>query len=144
MDYPSLVRGLGVVLGFDLMFSDNGTCGVLFDNDEVLFEINDDRMFIMADLGSCEGREDAYPRLLKSSHLGLETGFACIGIDEVRGQFTLCRVLEGNLAYSDFEKILTVFIGAVRYWKNWLSQPKEQSVSTKDFQPPFTIGGIKI
>ncbi|MBQ7608512.1 MAG: type III secretion system chaperone [Desulfovibrionaceae bacterium] len=144
MDYSSLVRELGGVLGFELTFSDKGTCGVFFDNDEVLFEVGDGRMFIMADLGSSEGREDAYARLLTAGNLGLETGFSCIGIDEQRGQFTLCRVLEGDLAYPDFEKLLTVFVSAVRYWKKWLSLPPEQPASADDSYLRFTQNSINV
>ena len=131
MEYPALMRELGTTLGFDLAFSDAGTCGVFFDDDEICFELDDNRLFIMADLGSSEGREADYERILKAANLGLETGFSCIGIDEAHGQFTLCRVLEGDLAYADFEKILTIFVGAVRYWKKWLSLPPEQSSSSE-------------
>lgn len=127
MEYSALIRELGGVLGFDLAFSADGTCGVFFDEDEIFFELNDKRLFIMAELGSSEGRELDCMRLLKAANLGLETGFSCIGIDEVSGQFTLCRVLEGDVAYPDFEQILTIFVGAVRYWKEWLSLPPEEA-----------------
>ncbi len=125
MQYSSLIQELGHTLGFDLAFTDAGTCGVFFDDDEILFEMNEGRLFIMADLGPSEGRDDAAMRMLCAANLGLETGFSCIGIDESREQFTLCRILEGDLAYSDFEKILTLFVAAVRYWKEWLSLPRE-------------------
>lgn len=126
MEYAALMRELGSVLGIDLAFSDAGTCSIFFDESEVMFEINENRLFIMADLGASEGRVDAAWRLLRAGNLGLETGFGCIGNDEERGQFTLCRVLEGELAYPDFEKLLTLFVGAVRYWKRWLSLPAPQ------------------
>jgi len=123
MEFKALIRELGSVLDIDLAFSGEGTCGVFFDEDEIHFEISEGRLFIMADLGPCEGRDDVAPRLLRAANLGLETGFACIGMDDAHGQFTLCRILEGDLAYPDFEKILTIFVGAVRYWKNWLKVP---------------------
>jgi hypothetical protein len=125
MEYGSLLRELGATLGFDLALSEAGTCGVLFDEDEISFEVSDGRLFVMADLGSYEGREAVAVRMLKAANLGLETGFSCIGIDDVRGQFTLCRILEGDLEYPVFEKILTIFVGAVRYWKTWLQLPHE-------------------
>ncbi len=136
MEYPALIRELGNTLGFSLAFSDEGTCGVFFDDDEVMFELNENRLFIMADIGTAEGREDACMRMLKAANLGLETGFACVGIDDARGQFTLCRVLEGDLSYADFEKILTIFVGALRYWKDWLAQPFS-SPAQNDLSLPF-------
>ena len=141
MEYMSLLRELSNALGFDLALSDAGTCGIVFDEDEVMFEINENRLFIMADLGSSEGREDACVSMLKAANLGLETGFSCIGIDEVRGQFTLCRILEGDLAYPDFEKLLAVFVGAVRYWKEWLALPPS-SAQQKERPFPFEHGTI--
>ena len=141
MEYMSLLRELSNALGFDLALSDAGTCGIVFDEDEVMFEINENRLFIIADLGSSEGREDACVSILKAANLGLETGFSCIGIDEVRGQFTLCRILEGDLAYPDFEKLLAVFVGAVRYWKEWLALPPS-SAQQKERPFPFEHGAI--
>ena len=142
MEYAALIRELGNVLGIDLALTEAGTCGVFFDEDEVMFEVSEERLFIMADLGPSEGRGDAALRLLRAANLGLETGFACAGIDEERGQFTLCRVLEGDLAYPDFERILTVFVGALRYWKEWLAQPP--SAEPKEEGPlPFDIGALR-
>ena len=141
MDYSVLIQELGNALGIELAFSDAGTCGVFFDQDEILFEVNEGRLFIMADLGPSEGRSDAAMRLLRAANLGLETGFACAGLDEARGQFTLCRVLEGDLPYADFEKLLAVFVGAVRYWKEWLALPPS-SAQQEERPFPFEHGTI--
>ena len=143
MEYGSLLRELGMTLGFDLALSESGTCGVFFDEDEISFEVSDGRLFIMADLGSSEGRENACLRMLRAANLGLETGFSCIGIDEARGQFTLCRILEGDLAYPVFEKSLTVFIGAVRWWKRWLALPPGASAPAAA-PIPFDSGALKV
>ena len=35
--------------------------------------------------------------------------------------FTLHRVLQGELCYSEFEEILTLFVKALRYWKEWIA-----------------------
>ena len=67
MEYGSLRRELGMTLGFDLALSESGTCGVFFDEDEISFEVSDGRLFIMADLGSSEGREDACLRMLRAA-----------------------------------------------------------------------------
>lgn len=134
MEYESLLGELGATLGFELKLSEQGTCGVLLDEDRINFEINDGRLFIIADLASSEGRDKDSVQLLKAANLGLQTGFACIGIDEASGQFTLCRVLEGNLTFIDFEKILTLFVRAVRYWKKWLALPPSQTASVEEMQ----------
>lgn len=143
MKYSALLRELGNVLGFDLTLSHDGICAVFFDEDEIGFEISEERMFIMAELGSSGGREDACLRMLQAANLGLETGFACVGIDEVHGQFTLCRVIDGDLTYPEFEKILTIFLGAVRYWKKWLSLPRDTSSLADDVQLP-NLQGLRI
>lgn len=100
-------------------------CGVFFDQDEVSFEVNYDRIFIIAELGSAIGREDAFNRLLSANYLGAQTGFAFIGIDSTRQTFTLNRILDGDLTYKEFEDSVTLFIKALRYWKEWLSLPQE-------------------
>jgi len=123
MDHSDLIRELGIALGIRLEPDGEGSCGVFFGDDEIHFEAGDGRLSIMADLGPSEGREDAAARLLKAASLGLETGFACVGIDDMRGQFTLCRTLEEDLTYRGFEEILSTFVGAVRYWKEWLALP---------------------
>ena len=34
-DCEGLIKALSITLGIDLSFSDDGTCGVTFDNDEI-------------------------------------------------------------------------------------------------------------
>ncbi len=123
MQFSSLIDELGELFGVKLSWSEQNTCGVFFDEDEVSFELAANRLFIIADLGSFEGHENDYARLLSSANLGVETGYACLGIDSDRKQFTLCRILEGDMEFADFEKTLTIFVAAVRYWKKWLAAP---------------------
>ena len=47
-----------------------------FDQDEILFEQNEDQLYIMADLGTAAGRSDAYARLLEANWLGVQSGQA--------------------------------------------------------------------
>ena len=134
MQFASLIQELGQTLGISLTLPESGTCGVIFDEDEVSFEVNDGRLFIMADIAPAEGHEEALPRLLRAANLGLETGYSCIGIDDTRGQFTLCRILEGEWTYPEFEKALSIFVLAVRYWKDWLALPPAEASKT-EFEP---------
>ena len=127
MQFASLIQELGQTLGISLTLPESGTCGVIFDEDEVSFEVNDGRLFIMADIAPAEGHEEALPRLLRAANLGLETGYSCIGIDDKSGEFTLCRILEGEWSYPEFEKALSIFVPAVRYWKSWLALPAPET-----------------
>ncbi|MBQ9406766.1 MAG: type III secretion system chaperone [Desulfovibrio sp.] len=123
MDGELLLHELGRTLGFELKLSEAGTCGVFFDDDEVIFEQHDGQLYLIADLGSAAGREDAYGRLLAANYLGQESGQAVLGLDTAQNAFTMHRILEGNMGYPEFEKILTLFVRALRYWKEWLAQP---------------------
>ena len=123
MNGKALIRELGEALGIELELSDQNTCGVFFDEDEVVFEMHDGQLYVMADIGPAAGRRDAHTRLLEANCLGAQSGQACLGLDSQREVFTLHRILEGELTYGEFEKILTLFIRAARYWKEWLAMP---------------------
>ena len=41
MDFPSLIKEFGDKLGASLSLSEHDTCSVLFDEDEVVFELRD-------------------------------------------------------------------------------------------------------
>ena len=123
MNIEQLIDELGHALGIDLKLSEAGTCGVLFDKDEIFFERHEGQLYLIAELGSAAGREDAYRRVLEADYLGHECGQGAIGIDANRREFVLHRVLDGEMDYPEFEKVLTVFVQATRYWKKWLEQP---------------------
>ncbi len=135
MNGKALIRDLGEALGFNLEMSEQNTCGVFFDEDEVVFEMHDNQLYIMADLGPAAGRKDAHTRLLEANCLGAQSGQACLGLDAQREVFTLHRILEGELTSAEFEKALTLFIRAVRYWKEWLSQPAPEQAAETSFVP---------
>ena len=121
MNCEHIVEELGRTLGIELKLSKEGTCGVYFDDDEVIFEQHGKQLYLIADLGSAAARSDAYERLLSANYLGHETGQAALSIDENHGGFVLHRIVDGAMEFEDFEKILVLFIQAVRYWKEWLA-----------------------
>ena len=47
-----------------MSLSEHNTCSVVFDNDEVVFELHDNQLFIIGVIGSAAGREDLYARFL--------------------------------------------------------------------------------
>lgn len=122
MNAEELIRELGRTLGVELSFSSQNTCRVLLDGDVVDFEKSGDKLYVMADLGSCLNREDAYAALLSANCLGTQTGGATIGIDSARAMFTL-HLVENEVAYAVFEADMTNFIRAMRWWKEWLALP---------------------
>ncbi len=138
-----LIRELSRNLNLDLQLSEEGTCGVFFDNDEIFFEVHEDQFYLIADLASAEGREDAYSRLLSANYLGQESGQAVLSLDTGRRGFTLHRILDGDLAYAEFEKILSLFVQAVRYWKEWLAQPSAGS-PTQESNSPLVMGNLQV
>ena len=103
-----------------MSLSEHNTCSVVFDNDEVVFELHDNQLFIIGVIGSAAGREALYARFLQADYLGAETGFGAIGLDTERGEFVLHRNLVGNLEYGEFEAVVTLFIQVLRYWKSFL------------------------
>ena len=135
MDGKRLMKELGEALGFSLEMSEQNTCAVIFDQDEIIFEQHEDQLYIIADLGPSAGRPDAHKRLLEANCLGAQSGQACLGLDVRREVFTLHRILDGELSYAEFEKILTLFIRAVRYWKEWLAQPASGQAEGTSFVP---------
>ena len=140
MDCERIIDELGRALGIDLRLSEAGTCGVFFDEDEIFFERHEDQLYLIAELGTSAGREDAHSRLLEANYLGQECGQGVIGIDADRREFVLHRVLDGEMDYPSFERALTVFVQATRYWKRWLAEPP-QAASTTD-APYIPMGGM--
>ena len=138
-----LVVELGAKLGISLHLSEAGTCRVTFDNDDVDFEQSGDALYIMAEIASGAGREDACGRLLTANWLGAESGGACIGLDAERNAFALYAVERGDVSYEEFEARLTLFIRALRYWKEWLAQPLAPS-SASPAMETFSAGMIRI
>jgi len=121
MNAQFLLDQLGAALGVRLALGDTGTCRVYFDQDLVDFEQTADALYIMADVGSAVDRKDAYGRLLAANCLGAESGGACLSLDAGRDTFMLHTVIREEISYPAFEKELTRFIQALRYWKEWLS-----------------------
>jgi len=134
LDSAYLIKTLGEHLNAELELSEQGTCSVIFDEDEVIFEEHDRQLFVYAVLGSSVGREEACKELLACSNLGMNTGFASVGLDKGREEFLLYRILSGNLEYVEFQDIMVLFIKALRYWKKWL-ESYEPGKSAHEAEP---------
>ncbi len=143
MTYDELIRTLGHELGCELNFSPQGTCRVALDDDIVDFEKANEKLYIMADIGSCEKREDAYFAFLAANHLGLKTGGASIGIDIARSVFTL-TLIEGEVSFETFNADLTRFVQVLRWWKEWLALPPLEETAPEARPSLFEMDMIKI
>ncbi|SFS49465.1 Tir chaperone protein (CesT) family protein [Succinivibrio dextrinosolvens] len=131
MNGAELIRQLGQKIGIDdLSFSNDNNCGVLFDEDDVLFELTNGNLFIAAEIGHVENSERAkfFEIFMSSNHLGQGAALGSIGFDAERDMFTLTRVLPENMDYNKFEEALVIFIRALRQLKSKL----QDGVDTSD------------
>lgn len=142
MSATDLLAELGEKLGFPITLSGDGTCRVIFDEDAVDFELFGESLYVMADVGSAANREDAYGRLLEANCLGRESGGACLGLDASRDVFTLHRVFSADVSYTAFEEDLTLFVKALRYWKEWLALPPAQGGAEEPIPMPAFGSGM--
>ncbi|MCR5537269.1 MAG: type III secretion system chaperone [Succinivibrio sp.] len=125
-----LIEELAKTLKIKLEFSKHDSCGVFFDQDEICFERNNKQLYLIAVLGDASNRADAYQRLLAADFLGAQSGQAVISLDSQRDEFVLHRVIDGSIEFADFENILTDFVKATRYWKQWLHENNASSGSS--------------
>ena len=144
MKAEELIKELGRTLGAALELSPVGTCSAAFDGDVVEFEQVDDTLWIYADLGSSQNREDAALSLLAANRLGLKTGGAAISLDEERDQFVMHMEVWGDVAYESFESRFVLFIKALRWWKEWLSLPpvKRAGATMQDEFIPMDLASM--
>ncbi len=123
MNYTELIDTFGNRIGIDgLAFSRQGSCSVSFDDDELIFELNGNRLFVISDIDIAEDESEALHRvMLEGNHFGYKTGFSCLGLDRRTGSYTLSRVFEGEIEIETFMKEIELFVRALRYWKQYLN-----------------------
>ncbi len=136
MTCSELIHTLGERLDLDLVLSPQGTCRVQLDEDIIDFEKVDEALYIMADIGSSEGREDAYLPLLMANNLRQNTGGSTIGVDAVNHVFTMTYV-EGDVSFETFEVNLMRFLQTLRWWKAWLALPPETNSAEESSAMPL-------
>lgn len=143
MKASELVSELGAALGITLSLGDEGTCRVFFDEDAVDFEKSGESLYVMADLSSASGREDAFKRLLSANCLGSETGGATLSLDTVREVFMLHAMFQEDTPYPAFEERISMFVKALRYWKEWLALPSA-GTENASVDPSQMMGMLRI
>lgn len=133
MNADELINKLGDAIGIELSFNAEGTCSVIFDKDEVVFEKNENMIFIIGTVQTDLKKDlELYRTLLTSNYMGIHTGFCTLSIDDKRNELLLHRLIEENTGFDVFEKSLVLFIKALRYWKKWISEENENRPSTFD------------
>ncbi|MCR5535922.1 MAG: type III secretion system chaperone [Succinivibrio sp.] len=127
MDADLLISRLGTQLGIsDLIFSEDGTCSIQFDDDEICFEKNGRYLFVIANLGDSECADTIYGQMLEGNYLGRYSALGELGIDAENDWFTLTRVFEGDVSFTQFEKDVVLFIKVVRFWKQQLLKLEQE------------------
>lgn len=111
MNHKEIISELGRMVGLESLKleEDKGT-SVYFDDDEIVFEQNAGRLFVIAPIGPIEGHEDMFRTFLLAKHLGADSALGSIAIDD--------------LQYDEFEKSLLLFIRTLRKWKTILKEGK--------------------
>lgn len=126
MKADELINRLGDAIGIELNFNAEGTCSVIFDEDEVAFEKDKDRIFIIGTVcAQLKNDIQLYRTLLCSNYLGIHTGFCTLSIDEPRNELILHRLIDEKTDFEHFEKDLVLFVKALRYWKKWIKEENE-------------------
>ena len=123
MNCAELIHQLGQKLNIsDLSLTEDNTCGILFDDDDVLIENSNNNIFIVSEIGRVEEdeKEKFFAVFMDANHLGHGTAFGSIGYDEQRDIFTLTRVLNDEIEFEKFEEQLVLFLKALRYWKRYI------------------------
>ncbi len=135
MSCAELIHQLGQKLNIsDLSLTEDNTCGVLFDDDDVLFENVNGNLFIVAEIGSVDENErnKFFALFMDANHLGHGTAYGSIGYDEQRDIFTLTRIVSEDIEYEKFEEQLVVFLKTLRYWKRYIQDGKVSEDSTQE------------
>lgn len=131
MDYDELISKLGEMIGIsDLAFEGDGSCSVIFDDDEFFFEKVKNRLVIIAPLGPAENKEEIYRELLEANFMGQDSALGSIGINPEQEEFVLTRVLEGEEPYETFEESLLIMIRSARKWKPIIREGKNKAVTS--------------
>lgn len=128
MKYSELLYAFGNRVGIEnLSLSNKGSCAVRFDDDEIIFELNGNRLFVIADIDiATEKSEDLHHAMLEGNHFGHKTGFSCLGLDRRTGIYSLTKIFEGEVELEPFMKEIELFVRAVRYWKQQLNGEEKQ------------------
>lgn len=131
MKYTELIYAFGNRAGLEnLSFNNKGICAVRFDDDEIIFELNGNRLFVIADIDIVTEKSEVFHKaMLEGNHFGHKTGFSCLGLDRRTGSYTLTRIFEGEVELDPFIKEIELFVRALRYWKRQLNgekQPEEK------------------
>ena len=134
MEATELLSRLGRELGLSLHISDEGVCRIYFDNDTIDFEMIDDGVCIIAEVGYLppQGCERQCRALLAANLFGIETAGATLSLDAAIDTVFLHMIYRNNSNYYDFEAAIGRFLKVLRHWKGQLRtrslQEEEQSV----------------
>ncbi|WP_295355062.1 type III secretion system chaperone [uncultured Succinivibrio sp.] len=132
MNAQELIKELGSNLGLELEFSEEHTCALKFGEVTVFFEEYEDKLYLICELGSSVGKEDLFPHLLSENYLGRATANAVLSHDEIKSEFMLHLILQQNITYQQFERILDNFVYTAKKYKNKLTSENMTEIEHED------------
>ncbi|WP_031491104.1 type III secretion system chaperone [Succinivibrio dextrinosolvens] len=143
MNINELIRNLGIRLGLkDLQLSKSGVCSIEFGQDEVIFEQEGDKLFIIAEIGQIDGNENVFRAMLDANNCARGSGFGSLGVDPERNCFTLSRLIEGDYNNELFEKQIQLFVSTLRFWKQYLIDNGERNTADSNNVLDIPLGSF--
>ncbi len=143
MDAKELLLRLGAELDLKLNISDEGVCRIYFDDDAVDFELTEDGLCLIAELGivPSEGNTELLRTLLVGNLFGIATAGAVLSIDPNTDSIYLHKILYNGLSYATFEAQVESFVKALRHWKLQISQNSSSKEETTKEQniPDYSL-----
>ena len=132
MSAKDLLDRLGTVLSVSADLSSDNTCALQFDDVGVHFEAANGMLYVLTELGTSPDIDSIARRLLEANFLGEKTNGATLALDRETGCVTLHAIFDENCSYDFFEKRLSQFVLAARYWRVWISYSPESQNRTQD------------
>jgi len=141
MNHDELINKLGSMIDLEgLSFDDDGSCSVVFDDDEVFFEKADNHLFMFAPLCPVNGSEKLYREILEANFLSADNGSCTIAIDPYQDEYAVIRIIDGEVSYETFERILLAFIKCLRKWKKRILN--DVPSDSKDYESSDKLSNI--
>lgn len=120
MSAKDLLDRLGAALSVNAELSENNTCALQFDDVGVHFEVANGMLYALTELGVPKDVDSVARRLLEANFLGEKTNGATLALDRETGCVSLHTIFDENASYDFFEKRLSQFVLAARYWRVWI------------------------
>lgn len=120
------LKELGTLLGLDVQLSIENTCAISFDDELVEFETTDLGLFVFGAIGSLEGKEFLYKKILEGNFTSMRHELASMCLE--KDTLVLHRIFPTPLDMETLVDGLSQFVTGMRYWKEWLEAVQDDSL----------------